>query len=136
MKRMFAAFGLCAVVLNGSAAENFAFAPYVEPNPVTMSVDSNTLVRLDRSQTVTIACADGPEQAVELAETRFGEWFRLTKTGWLFPSVNAPRIAAATFATTWVPYSPAGMTFWEGVRVRLPSALTVRSPFTVPSAFR
>ncbi|MBQ3288057.1 MAG: family 20 glycosylhydrolase [Kiritimatiellae bacterium] len=98
MKRMLAAFGLCAVVLNGSAAENFAFAPYVEPNPVTMSVDSNTLVRLDRSQTVTIACADGLEQAVEWAEARFSEWFRLTKTGWLFPSVNAPRVAAATFA--------------------------------------
>ena len=97
MKRMMIIGGACALVMGVSAAE-VVFAPYVEPKPVTMSVESNTLVRLDRSQTVTIACADGSERAAEWAEVRFAEWFRLTKTGWLFPSVNAPRVMAAAFA--------------------------------------
>ena len=98
MKRLMLVSGVCAFALNGLAAENFIFAPNVEPKPVTMLVESNTLVRLDRSQTVTIACLDGSERAAEWAEARFEEWFRLTKTGWFFPSVNAPRVVAAAFA--------------------------------------
>lgn len=74
MKRMVAVCGLCVIALPGLAAEDFAFAPYVEPKPVAMSIDSNTLVRLDRSQTVTIACAEDSERAVEWAEARFSEW--------------------------------------------------------------
>ena len=97
MKKMMVIGGLCAFAMGVSAAE-FAFAPNVEPKPVTMSVESNTLVRLDRDQTVTIACAEGSGRAVEWAEARFAEWFRLTKTGWLFSSVNAPRVVAAAFA--------------------------------------
>ena len=99
MKKMMSIGGLCVLATSVSAAE-FAFAPYVEPKPVTMSVESNTLVRLDRGQTVSIACADGSERAAEWVEARFGEWFRLAKTGWLFTSVNAPRVEAATFAGT------------------------------------
>ena len=98
MKRIMVAGVLCAVALSASAETGVVFAPNVEPKPVTMSVESNTLVRLDRSQTVTVACADGSERAAEWAEARFEEWFRLTKRGWLFPSVNAPRVAAAPFA--------------------------------------
>ena len=97
MKKMMGIGGLCAFAMGVSTAE-FTFAPNVEPKPVTMSVESNTLVRLDRDQTVTIACAEGSERAREWAEARFAEWFRLTKTGWLFPSVNAPRVVAAAFA--------------------------------------
>jgi hypothetical protein len=79
-------------------AADVAFAPNVQPAPVSMAVESNTLVRLDRSQTVTIACAEQPDVAVEWAERHFAEWFRLTKKGWLFPSVNAPCVKAAAFA--------------------------------------
>ena len=62
MKKMMVIGGVCAFVMGVSAAE-FTFAPNVEPKPVTMSVESNTLVRLDRDQTVTIACAEGSERA-------------------------------------------------------------------------
>ena len=75
MKKMMVIGGLCAFAMGVSAAE-FTFAPNVEPKPVTMSVESNTLVRLDRDQTVTIACADGSERAAEWAEARFAEWFK------------------------------------------------------------
>ena len=38
--------GVCALAMGVSGAE-FTFAPNVEQKPVTMSVESNTLVRLD-----------------------------------------------------------------------------------------
>ncbi len=96
MKRLLcAAVLLCAATL---CAADVAFAPNVQPAPVSLSVQSNTLVRLDRGQTVTIACAEGAAAAVDWAEARFDEWFRLTKTGWFFPSANAPRVRAAAFA--------------------------------------
>ena len=85
----------CAAVL---CAADVAFAPNVQPLPVAMAVESNTLVRLDRSQTVTIACAEGSDDAVEWAEEHFAKWFRFTKTGWLFTSVNAPQVVAAKFS--------------------------------------
>ena len=79
-------------------AAEFVFAPNVQPRPVSMSVESNVLVRLDRDMTVSIACRDGGEAAAEWAEDRFDEWFRLTKTGWLFASANAPRVESVAFS--------------------------------------
>ena len=85
----------CAAVL---CAADVAFAPNIQPMPTSITVESNTLVRLDRDQTVSIACAACPDAAVEWAEEHFAEWFRLTKSGWLFSSANAPRVVAANFA--------------------------------------
>lgn len=78
-------------------ASEFKFAPNVQPAPVSMTVRTDALVRLDRTTTVSIACAEGSEAAVEWAEERFCEWFRFTDTGWLFTSLNAPELVAADF---------------------------------------
>ena len=88
----------CTLALSCAGAAEFAFAPNVQPAPASMSVQSNVLVRLDRDMTVSIACKNGGEAAAEWAEARFGEWFRLTKTGWLFASVNAPCVVETAFA--------------------------------------
>ena len=45
----------CVAVL---CAADVAFAPNIQPMPASITVESNTLVRLDRDQTVSIACAD------------------------------------------------------------------------------
>ena len=89
----------CAAVLG---AAEFAFAPNVQPQPKQIQVETNTLVRVDRDLTITVACADGSgKAAVCWAEDRFEEWFRFTKTGWIFTSVNAPRVVA----TEYCPFS-------------------------------
>ena len=54
LQKLMAIGGVCALAMGVSGAE-FTFAPNVEPKPVTMSVESNTLVRLDRNQTVATA---------------------------------------------------------------------------------
>ena len=91
------ACGLYAGTLRAADREcgTVAFAPNVQPAPLSMTVMSNTLVRLDGGQVVTISCADGnAKTAAAWGELRFREWFRFTRRGWLFPSVNAPRIVA------------------------------------------
>ena len=97
MSKIVLSFAFAAAACAALPAAEFTFAPNVQPRPVSMTVESNTLVRLDRDMTVSIACKEGGEAAADWAETRFGEWFRLTKTGWLFTSVNAPRVESAAF---------------------------------------
>jgi hypothetical protein len=87
-----------AAFSTGVVASEVVFAPNVQPCPVEIKVESNTMVRLDRSLTVTIACAAGNEAAVEWAEKRFGEWFRFTEEGWLFTTVNAPQVTGTDFS--------------------------------------
>ena len=88
-----------AVMHVAAASDEVAFAPNVQPAPVRMEVESNTLVRLDRSQSLTVACADGSAQeAAEWVESRFEEWLRFTKTGWLFSRANAPRVCTQDFS--------------------------------------
>ena len=85
----------CAAALG---AAEFAFAPNIQPLPKHIQVETNTLVRIDRDLTITVACADGSgKAAVCWAEDRFEEWFRFTKTGWIFTSVNAPRVVATEY---------------------------------------
>ena len=50
----------CAAAL---CAANVAFAPNIQPMPTSITVESNTLVRLNRDQTVSIACAACPDAA-------------------------------------------------------------------------
>ena len=90
---MFVLAANCAAALG---AAEFAFAPNIQPLPKKITVETNTLVRVDRNLTITVACADGSAKvAADWAADRFEEWFRFTKSGWLFPSVNAPKVVAA-----------------------------------------
>lgn len=95
---------LCAVCALGlvatgvcEAGEKVAFAPHPEPMPVSMTVETNTAIRLDRDMTLAIQCQVDGDAAVEWAEDHLKLWFKATKQGW-FSSVNMPNVIGEPFA--------------------------------------
>lgn len=74
-------------------AQEVRFAPNVQPAPVQMTVESNTMVRLDREMTIRITCRRDADAAAEWAEKHLAQWFRATKRNW-FSGANVPRVLA------------------------------------------
>ena len=86
---------VCSVII----CAVMTFAPNFEPYPASCEVASNTVVRLDRSQTVSVACKEAPDAALEWVGDHLVQWFggRRGLLARMFTSANVPKVEAEAY---------------------------------------
>ena len=106
--------------MNALLLAGLMFSPYVQPAPVEMDCVSNVVVKVDASQSVTVACG---EDAAKWVESHLRKWY----------GKDAPKVARGAFA----PIATKGDEAYEldaapsGITIRAPKAAGVSMTVTV-----
>ena len=101
--------------MNALLLAGLMFSPYVQPAPVEMDCVSNVVVKVDASQSVTVACG---EDAAKWVESHLRKWY----------GKDAPKVAQGAYA----PIAMKGDEAYEldaapgGITIRAPKAAGVR----------